>query len=60
MYFALVRKYHPKGYASPFFAGCTKREGNMRVTDICAHQHETQEAAQTCADNLTAIRNKEA
>ena len=57
-YVAFIRKYHPHGWDHPFWAAVTRREGNHRATDICRHQHDTQDAAQQCADHLAALRNK--
>lgn len=59
VYQPLVRQYHPTGFREPYFAGCTKRDGNSRMTDICAHQHAGEAEAQGCADHLAHIRNQQ-
>ena len=56
-YAAMVRNYHPQGWAHGYWAAITKRDGAKRVTDICRHQHETRDEAQACADRLAALRN---
>ena len=56
-YVAIVRHYHPQGWPVGYFAGCAKREGGSRMTDICGHQHATEGEAQACADHLAGLRN---
>lgn len=54
-----VAEYEPfvreQSYGA-FTAG-TRRVGGRRATDLCRHQHKTQDAASRCADNLAALRN---
>ncbi len=56
-YVAIVRRYHPQGYPCAYFAGCTKRPGASRMTDICRHQHDTEAEAEACAATLADLRN---
>jgi len=55
-YEALVRKYHPQGRETGYYAGCTRRKGGKRMTDVCRHEHATEGEAQTCADHLASLR----
>lgn len=59
-YKAFALKYHPQGWDHSYWAGATRRDGNKRVTEICRHQHGSQESAQECAERLADLRNAKA
>lgn len=59
-YVGQVLKFHPQGWSHPFWAGATLKPGNSRRTDICQHQHDSEDGARQCADNLAALRNAKA
>jgi hypothetical protein len=56
---APVAEYEPvvREFPHGFYAGAQK-VGATRPWSLCRHEHKTRKSAETCATNLTALRNE--